>query len=313
MTDELKVFGGNSNPKLTKSICEYLEMPQGRAHLGRFPDGEIETKINEDIRGSDVFFVQSTCPPVNDNLMEMLVFIDSAKRASAARICAVIPYFGYARQDRKDEGRVPITAKLVANLLQMAGADRVVAIDMHATQIQGFFDVPLDHLFAFPIFAKHYGKFDLKRLVVASPDVGRIKMARAYASRLSIDLAIVDKRRAGAERTEVANLIGSVKGKDVLIVDDMITTAGTITEAARVVKEKGAKNVFLGATHPVFCNKAIERIDAADVKEVIVTDTIPLGNKKIKTPVTVLSVAPLLGEVVRRIHQNRSVSSLFEH
>jgi len=308
----LKVFGGNSNPELTGKICDYLEMPQGTVHVGRFPDGEIEIKIDEDIRGSDVFVVQSTCAPVNENLMELLVFIECAKRASAARVNAVIPYYGYARQDRKDEGRVPITAKLVANLLQTAGADRVVSIDMHATQIQGFFDVPLDHLFAFPIFLKYYSKFDLKHLVVASPDVGRIKMARAYANKLNIDLVIVDKRRVGSKETEVANLIGNVKGKDVLIVDDMISTAGTISEAARVVRGKGARAVYLGATHAVFCNKSLKRIDAAGVKEVIVTDTIPLGKKKAKTPVRVLSVAPLLGEVIRRIHQNRSVSSLFE-
>ena len=312
MTDEMKVFGGHSNPQLTKDICDYLEIPEGRVHLGRFPDGEIEVKINEDVRGAHVFIVQSTCAPVNEHLMELLIFIDSAKRASAARVTAVMPYYGYARQDRKDEGRTPITAKLVANLLEKAGADRVVSIDMHATQIQGFFDVPVDHLFAFPIFLKYYRQLNLKKLVVASSDVGRIKMARAYANKLNIELVIIDKRRVNSSQAEAVNLIGDVEGKDVLIVDDMIATAGTIIEAAKVVCNKGADDVYLGATHPIFCGQSIERIDSANVKEVIVTDTIPIGDKKSKTSIRVLSVAPLLGEAIRRIHQNRSVSSLFE-
>ncbi|MGQ3684911.1 MAG: ribose-phosphate diphosphokinase [Candidatus Loosdrechtia sp.] len=311
--NHLKIFSGNANVELAKKICDYLSLPLGNAYVGRFPDGEIDLKVNEDVRGADVFLIQPTCPPVNENLVELLVFIDCLKRASAARITAVLPYYGYARKDRKDEGRVPITAKLVANLITEAGADRALTIDLHAAQIQGFFDIPVDHLLAFPVLSKYFEKLFSENLIVVTPDVGGIKLARNYSKKLGIKMAIVDKRRVGPEETQVGFIIGDVADKDIIIIDDLIATGGSIVQAVTVLKEKGAKNIYVGATHPVFCGAAVERLCAAPIKEIIVTDTIPLnkeirgGNAKIK----VLSVSELLGEAIMRIHRHESVSSLF--
>lgn len=310
---KLKVFTGNSNPDVAHKICEYLKIPLGDAYVGRFPDGEIDLKINEDIRGSDIFVVQSICPPVNDNLVELLMFIDCIKRASAARITAVIPYYGYARKDRKDEGRVPITAKLVANLICEAGVDRVVAMDLHAAQIQGFFDIPVDHIFAFPVLCEHYKSLNLSDAIVVSPDVGGIKIARAYSSKLNIKMAVVDKRRVGPEETEVGFVIGEVKDKNVIMIDDIIATGGSIAQAARVLKEKGAKDIYVGTTHAILCGKAAEKLASAPIKEVAVTDTIPLDGrvKPLGEKISVLTISELLGEAIRRIHTNESVSAMF--
>ncbi|MEZ0228216.1 MAG: ribose-phosphate diphosphokinase, partial [Planctomycetota bacterium] len=276
----------------------------------RFPDGETSVKIQSDVRGADVFIVQSTCAPVNDHLMEVLIMSDALKRASAARITAVIPYFGYARQDRKDEGRVPISAKLTANLIQAAGVQRVLTIDLHAAQIQGFFDIPLDHLYAMRVFAKYVRKLELGDLVVASPDVGGMKTAWSYAKRFGARLAVVEKRRTSAENVEVGFVIGDVEGKNVILVDDLIATGGTIAKAAKLLREKGAKEVYIMATHAVFCGRAIEKLREAPVKEIIVTDTIPVTAAIER--LNVLSVAELLGEAVHRIHTNKSVSLLFK-
>lgn len=311
--NNLKIFSGNANPALAKKICGHLSIPFGNAYVGRFPDGEIDLKVNEDVRGADVFLVQPTCPPVNENLTELFVFIDCLKRASAARITAVLPYYGYARKDRKDEGRVPITAKLVANLITEAGADRVLAVDLHAAQIQGFFDIPVDHLLAFPVLSKYFERFNSGELVVVTPDVGGIKLARNYSKKLGVKLAVVDKRRIGPEETEVGFVIGDVADKDVVMVDDLIATGGSIAQAANVLKEKGAKDIYVGATHPVFCGSAIEKLSAAPIKEIVVTDTIPLSErvKGLGDKIKVLSIAGLLGDAILRIHRNESVSSLF--
>ncbi|MEE9199903.1 MAG: ribose-phosphate pyrophosphokinase [Candidatus Brocadiales bacterium] len=311
--DNLKIFTGNSNPDLANKICEYLNIPLGDAYVGRFPDGEINLKINEDIRGADVFVVQSICPPVNENLMELLITIDCIKRASAARITAVIPYYGYARKDRKDEGRVPITAKLVANLICKAGVDRALAMDLHAAQIQGFFDIPVDHIFAFPVLCEHYKSLNLPNAIVVSPDVGGIKIARAYSRKLNIKMAVVDKRRVGPEETEVGFVIGEVKGKNIIMIDDIIATGGSIAQAARVLKEKGANDIYVGTTHPVLCGGASEKLDKAPIKEVAVTDTVPLDGrtKPLGGKITVLTISGLLGEAIRRIHTNESISAMF--
>jgi ribose-phosphate pyrophosphokinase len=311
---DLKIFTGNANPALAQRICDYLGLPLGKAPIFRFPDTEVCCKIDEDIRGRDVFLIQSTCAPVNEHLMELLILMDSCKRASAERITAVIPYYGYARQDRKDEGRVPITAKLVANIITRAGADRVLAMDLHAAQIQGFFDVPVDHLYAAPVLNEYFRglKIDPADLVVVSPDEGSTKRALRYAERLGGGLAIVDKRRQNAEQTRQENIIGaSVKGKTVLMFDDMISTAGSICGAANIVHEHGAKEIYVGTTHAVFCGPAIERLKAAPIKEIIITDTIPLRPEAKLDQIKVLSVAPLLGEAIKRIHRNESVSRLF--
>ncbi len=309
---DLLIFSGNAHPQLAAEICSYLRIASGKATVGRFPDGEIDLKIENDVRGVDVYVVQPTCPPVNDNLMELLLMIDCLKRASADRITAVIPYFGYARKDRKDEGRVPISAKMVANLIAQTGIDRVLTVDLHATQIQGFFDIPVDHLFASPLIGDHFRKMSIPDLVVVSSDVGGIKMARAYAKRLNGELAIVDKRRAGPAETEVMNLIGQVEGKNVLIIDDLISTAGTICDAAGAVKKHGAKSIYIAATHPVMCGPAWKRLAEAPVKKLVVTNTIPVElPERFAVPVEVLSIAPLLGEAIRRIHLNLSVSALF--
>lgn len=313
LIDNLKVFSGNANIVLAGKICKYLAVPLGDATAERFPDGEINIKVNEDVRGSDVFLVQPTCPPVNENLVELLAFIDCFRRASAARITAVVPYFGYARKDRKDEGRVPITAKLVSNLITEAGADRVITMDLHAAQIQGFFDIPVDHLLAFPVISKYYDSLNIPDLVVVSPDVGGIKTARLYSEKLGIKLAIVDKRRVGPSETEVGFVIGDVKDKNVVIVDDMIATGGSIAQAANILKEKGAKDIYVGTTHPLLCGSAVDKLNNAPIKEIAVTDTIPLNEnaKGLGDKIKVLSIDSLLGESIRRTHLNESISSMF--
>ncbi|MBN2561254.1 MAG: ribose-phosphate pyrophosphokinase [Phycisphaerae bacterium] len=312
-TDELKVFSGRSNPALTRAICDYLEVRPGRAQAETFPDGELFVKLHDDVRGRDAFVVQPTCRPVNDNLIELLVFLDSLRRASARRVTAVLPYFGYARQDRKDEGRTPITSKLVSNLITQAGADRVLAMDLHAAQIQGFFDIPVDHLQAAPAFRRHFARLDFKNVTVVSPDVGNVKRARGYAERMGCDLAVIDKRRTSGSTAVVENIIGEVEGRDVLMIDDMIATAGTVCEAARIVKERGARTVRAAATHAVFAGPALERMEAAPFTEIVVTDTIPVSNEARKRlpNLVVLSVAEIFGEAISRIHKHQSVSSLF--
>jgi len=310
---ELKVFSGRSNIALTDAICAYLDIRPGRVQAETFPDGELFVRLNDDVRGRDVFVVQSTCRPVNDNLLELLVFMDCLRRASANRITAVLPYFGYARQDRKDEGRTPITAKLVSNLIRQAGADRVLAMDLHAAQIQGFFDIPVDHLQAEPVFLKHYQGLDFNNLTLVSPDVGNVKRARSYAEKMGCELAVIDKRRTSGSTAVMYNIIGDVEGRDVLMIDDMIATAGTVCEAAKIVRERGARSVRAAATHAVLAGPAVERLAAANLTEVAVGDTIPVSAEiRSKIPnFRTLSVAELLGEAIARIHKHQSVSSLF--
>ena len=313
--NDLKIFSGRANPDLTRRICDYLNLPVAGISIYAFPDSELCCKIEEDIRGRDVFLVQPTCPPVNDNLMELLIMIDSCKRASAERITAVMPYYGYARQDRKDEGRVPITAKLVADIITRAGADRVLAMDLHAPQIQGFFDVPVDHLYGAPVLNEYFLNLGLDpdQLVVVSPDEGSTKRALRHQERLGGSLAIVDKRRSSAEVTRQENLIGaSVNGKVCVMFDDMISTAGSITGAARVLAERGAREIYVAATHGVLCGPAIEKIKASSIKDVIITDSIPLKPHQAIPKIKVLTAAPLLGEAIKRIHRNESVSRLFD-
>ena len=309
------IFSGNANPIFAESVAELLGVPLGDALVGRFSEGEIRIKINQNVRGRDVFVIQPTCPPVNDHLMELLILLDALKRASARRITAVLPYYGYARQDRKDQPRVPITAKLVANLITEAGADRVLTMDLHAGQIQGFFDIPLDHLFAVNTFVDYFTKERvLHDLVVVSPDVGGIKMARAYAKRLRADLAMVDKRRINHMEAEVMDIMGEVDGKTALIVDDLVSTAGSLVEAVRALKEGGAKEVYAAITHPVLSGPARERLSASALKELVVTDTIPIPPDRRLPKIKVLSVAPLFAETIQRIHKEESVSNLFhEH
>ena len=310
MKKGLVVVSGTANPPLAAKVANYLNMDLGKVSLSRFPDGEIDMKVMEDVRGADVYVLQPTCPPVNDTLMELLILIDCLRRASAERITAVIPYFGYCRQDRKAEGRVPISAKLVANLITTAGAHRGLALDLHAAQIQGFFDIPMDHLYASPVLVKYFRELGTKNLTIVSPDVGGIKMARAYAKRLGAELAICDKRRSGPTDTEVMHVIGDVKDRNVVLVDDMISTGTSITEAARACKNNGAGDIYIAATHAVFAGKALEKLRKAPVREVVVTDTIPLDGKELGN-LKVLSIAELLGEAIRRIHHSESVSSLF--
>ena len=309
----LVVFGGTASSALTDRICEYLKIARGRALVASFPDGETTAKLEEDVRGRDCFVVQSTCPPVNDNLMELLIFIDCLRRASAKRITAVIPYYGYARQDRKAEGRTPITAKLVANLITTAGAQRVLTMNLHADQIQGFFDIPLDHLTAAPVLAKHFQDRAVGNRVLVSPDIGNIKFGNEFASRFESELAVVHKRRLSGVNTVAVSIIGSVKGKNVMMFDDMITTAGTVSEAAKLVRQNGAQGVYVAATHGVFAGPAVDRLAAAELNEIVVTDTIPIRDdvRNRLANLTVLSVAPLIGEAIRRIHEHRSVSALF--
>ena len=309
----MKLFGGRASTMLAQKVSDYLGISLSAVNTRSFPDGELMVKLDEDVRGRDVFLIQSTCTPVNEHLMELLIFIDSARRASAERVTAVIPYFGYARQDRKDEGRVPITAKLVANMITAAGADRVLCVDLHAAQVQGFFDIPVDNLSAEPVLSRYYSQLKLEDLVLVSPDVGNVKRARVYAQRLGGDLAIIDKRRKSGADIEVENIIGEVRDKTVLMVDDMISTAGTIASAARLVMDKGARRVLVGCTHPVLCGPAVERLSKAPIDEIVVTDTIPVARdvQEAVGRLKVLSLSALIGEAIHRIHNNESVSSLF--
>lgn len=312
MVKRLKLFSGNSNIPLSKEICDYLGLPLGKAVVSTFSDGEILVRIEENVRGMDVFVIQSCSDPVNTHIMELLIMIDACKRASANRITAVIPYYGYARQDRKDQPRMPISAKLIADLITTAGAHRVLTIDLHADQIQGFFNVPVDHLYAMPVFLDYIEKKQMKDLVIVSPDAGGVGRARAFAKRLGAHLAIIDKRREGPNKARVMNIVGEVKNRDVLILDDMIDTAGTTTQGAEAVKKKGATRILAGCTHAVLSGPALQRLKDAPVDEVIVTNTIPLhGKEKVCPKIVILSVAPLLGEAIKRIHEEKSVSSLF--
>ena len=310
---DLKIFSGRANASLTKKITDYLGIQQGQISVGDFPDGETQCKVEQDVRGQDVFVIQPTCPPVNQNLMELLIMIESFKRASADRVTAVIPYYGYARQDRKDEGRVPITAKLVANLITEAGADRVLTMDLHAAQIQGFFDIPVDHLTAAPVLDAYFRDLGYKddEIVVVSPDEGSIKRAASHVKAVGGSLAIIDKRRFG-NQVEQAHLIGGpIEGKTVYVFDDLISTASSICGAAHLLKKHGAKKIYLAATHGVLCGSAIENLRQAPIESIIITDTIPLQPEQHLPNLTILSVAPLLGEAIRRIHCHESVSRLF--
>jgi ribose-phosphate pyrophosphokinase len=308
---ELRVFSGNANIPLAREICRYLGTHLGHATVDSFPDGETMVKINENIRGRDIYIIQPTCPPTNQHLMELLIMVDAARRASAARITAVIPFFGYARQDRKDQPRVPITAKLVANLLTAAGVTRVLTMDLHAQQLQGFFDIPVDHLYAMPVFIEHLRKLGLDNLVVVSPDVGGVKMASAYAQALGAGLAIVVKRRTSATEVEALHIIGEVEGKNVLLVDDITETAGTLTGAAKILKDRGARKVYAGVSHAVLTNLALERLKDSEITKLITTDSVP-NHPEATDQVEVISIAQLMGEGIKRIHDGESVSSLFE-
>ncbi|RMH45278.1 MAG: ribose-phosphate pyrophosphokinase [Deltaproteobacteria bacterium] len=312
MLKALSIFTGHANPAIAEQICQYVEIPLGRAEVTHFADGEIYVEIGENVRGANCFIVQSTCSPVNQHLMELLIMIDALKRASAGQIVAVVPYFGYARQDRKVRPRTPISAKLVADLITAAGADRVLSMDLHAGQIQGFFNIPFDHLFAMPVMLDHLRPRYEGDCVVVSPDAGGVERARAYAKRLKGDLAIIDKRRSGPNVSEVMNIVGDVKGRHCVIVDDIIDTAGTLTNAANAIMDAGAASVAAAASHPVFSGPAIDRIQSSALSEVIVTDTIPLrDNAKQCAKIQQVSVSRLLGEAVKRIHHGDSISSLF--
>ncbi len=311
LSGELKIFSGNANRPLAQRIADYVGVRLGDATVTSFPDQETMVKINENIRGRDVYIVQPTCPPANQHLMELLIMIDAAKRASADRITAVVPFFGYARQDRKDQPRVPITAKLVANLIVSAGADRVLTIDLHAQQIQGFFDIPVDHLYAAPVFYRYFKKKNLTDLVVVSPDIGGVKMVNAYANMFHAPLAIVAKKRHSASEVEMLNVVGDVKGKNALLVDDLTETAGTITRAADLLKEHGAKKVYAAVSHAVLNAAALDRLKSSKLEELVTTDTVP-HSKVSGFKIHELTVAPLLGEAIKRIHNAESVSTLFD-
>ncbi|MBF8278751.1 MAG: prs [candidate division NC10 bacterium] len=311
MTDRLILFSGNANRALSQEIADHLGVPLGEAEVSRFADGEILVQIFENVRGADVFVIQPTCRPVNENLMELLVIIDALKRASAWRITAVMPYYGYGRQDRKVQPRVPITARLVADLLTAAGVHRVVTMDLHAGQIQGFFTTPVDHLYAAPVLLQYFQERMLGEAVVVSPDAGGVERARAFAKRLDTSLAFIDKRRTGPNEARVMHIVGEVEGRDVIIVDDMIDTGGTLTQAVPALLEKGAKRIFASCTHPVLSGAAVERIEGSALEEVVVTNTIPLSEGRHSKKLSVLSVAPLLGEAISRIHKDESVSRLF--
>ena len=311
--NELKIFSGRANVELSQKICKFLNLELGECQLETFPDGEFHCKIG-DVRGRDVYLIQPTCPPVNDTLMELLIMIDTCKRASAERITTVLPYYGYARQDRKDEGRVPITAKLVANLITRAGADRVLTMDLHAAQIQGFFDVPVDHLYAGPVLNEHFSKMGIPSddLVIVSPDEGSIKRAVGHAKRLGGSIAIIDKRRKSATAVEQANLIGGpIEGKVALMFDDMISTAGSICGAAELVRKAGVREIHVAATHGVFAGEAIQRLKDAPVESVVITDSIPLKEENKFDKLQILSVSNLLGEAIKRIHHHQSISAIF--
>ena len=311
LKNNFKIFSGNANPALAEEICEYVGTKLGDSKIRRFSDGEIAVSINESVRGGDVFIIQPTCGPVNDNLMELLIMIDAMRRASARRITAVIPYYGYARQERKARARDPISAKLVANLITAAGARRVVAMDLHAGAIQGFFDIPMDHLLGMPLLAEYYRSLELEDIVVVSPDIGGVTRARSLADRIGADLAIIDKRRPAPNVSEIMNIIGVVKNKTVVMTDDIIDTAGTITLGAQALRDAGAKDIYACCTHAVLSGPALERIEKSPIKQLLVTNTIPLGDKKIPK-IKSLSVAPLLGEAIFRIHEDLSVSKLFD-
>ena len=309
--DEVKIFCGNSVRDLTQEICDFLGVPLGDATVSGFSDGEIFVALNENVRGADVFLVNSTAPPVSHNLMELLILIDAARRASARRITAVVPYYGYARQDKKDRPRVPVTAKLVANLITAAGANRVLALDLHAGQIQAFFDIPVDHLFAAPVLVEYFKKRGIENLAVVAPDAGGVTRARAFAKRLDADLVIIDKRRPSANEAEIMNVVGDVGGRHALIVDDMVDTGGTLIGAAQALLDYGAAAVSASCTHPVLSGSAMEKIDGSPLEEMVVCNTVPLDPETMSKKIKVLSVAGLLGEAIRRIHNEDSVSSLF--
>lgn len=312
MYGELKVFGGRAHPELTEEICAYLNVPLGIASAFNFSDGEIFVQIDENVRGSDVFIVQPTCPPVNENLMELLIMLDAFKRSSASRITAVLPYYGYARQDRKDKPRVPITAKLAADLISKAGAERVLTLDLHAGQIQGFFDVPVDHLFAAPVLLDAIRDLNIPDLVIVSPDAGGVERARAIAKRMEAGLAIVDKRRFAPNEAEVMNIIGEVEGMSALILDDIIDTAGTLCKTVEALAAKGATRILAAAVHGVLSGPALRRLEESPIERALITNTTPLAGKLAACgKLQPLTVAPLLGEAIRRIHENSSVSSLF--
>ena len=308
----LKIFTGNANPALAEEIAHYLGVSVGAAKVTRFSDGEIQVRINESVRGADVFIIQPTSEPVNEHLMELLVMVDAARRASARRITAVMPYYGYARQDRKTRARDPVTAKLVANLLYASGTRRVITMDLHAGQIQGFFDIPVDHLPGVPLIAQYFLQHQLNDVVVVSPDLGGVQRARDLAERIGAPLAIIDKRRPEPNVAEIMNIIGSVQGKKVIMIDDIIDTAGTITQGAAALKKWGAKEIYVCCTHPVLSGPAVERLATAQIKEVLVTNTIPLPQSKIIKNLKILSIAPLLGEAIIRVHEDLSVSKLFD-
>ena len=313
MAGELKLFTGNSNPDLAQEISGYLGKPLSHAVVTTFSDGEIRVNVEENVRGGDVFVIQSCCHPVNTSVMELLIILDALKRSSAYRITAVIPYFGYARQDRKDQPRVPITAKLMADLITTAGAHRVLTVDLHAGPIQGFFNIPVDHLYARPVLLDYVKKSRTDDVIVVSPDAGGVERARAFAQRLDANLAIVDKRREGPNQAQVMNIIGDVNGRHVLLIDDMIDTAGTVVETAKACAENGASAIWAVCTHPVLSGPAVERIHASCLTEVVATNSIPLqGSTRLCSKIRILSVAPLLGEAIRRIHEEQSVTSLFD-
>ncbi len=309
---QLKIFTGNANSALAEEIAHYLGVSVGAAKVTHFSDGEIQVKINESVRGADVFIIQPTCEPVNEHLMELLVMVDAVRRASARRITAVTPYYGYARQDRKARARDPITAKLVANLITASGARRVITMDLHAGQIQGFFDIPVDHLPGVPLLAQYFIQQKLDNVVVVSPDLGGVQRARDLAERIGAPIAIIDKRRPEPNVAEIMHIIGNIKGKNVIMIDDIIDTAGTITQGAMALKELGANDVYACCTHPVLSGPAVNRLVDAPIREVLVTNTIPLPENKMIDKVKILSVAPLLGEAIIRIHEDLSVSKLFD-
>ncbi len=312
MAEAMKVFSGNSNPSLAREICENLGVPLGKAEVRPFSDGEIMVEIEENVRGCDVFLVQSTSTPSNTNLMELLIMCDAVRRASAKRITAVMPYYGYARQDRKLASRTPITARLVADLISTSGADRVLCMDLHAGQIQGFFNIPVDNLFAAPVVLKYIEQHYKDDLIIVAPDAGGVERARAHAKRLDVGLAIIDKRREAANVSEVMNIIGDVDGKTAILVDDIVDTGGTLVKGAAALSEAGAKRVFAATTHPVLSGPAVKRIEESNIEEVLVTNTIPLRDEAVACPrIKVVSIAPLLSEAIKRIHSETSVSSLF--
>ncbi|HCJ67221.1 MAG TPA: phosphoribosylpyrophosphate synthetase [Elusimicrobia bacterium] len=310
-SDDLKIFTGNAHPKLAEEICETMQVPLGKAYVGRFADGEVEIKIEENVRGKDCFLIQPTCPPVNENLMELLIMIDAMLRASARRITVVLPYYGYGRQDRKAEPRVPISAKLVAKLITIAGANRVLALDLHAGQIQGFFDIPVDNLFAMPVILKYFQKKKLSNPTVVAPDPGGVERARAFAKRLNAGLAIIDKRRPRPNEAAVMHVIGEVKGKEVIILDDMVDTGGTLLRVAEALEREGTKKIYTACSHGVLSGNATQLIEASSLEELVITDSIPLNKEKQIDTIKILSIAKLLGEAILRIHREESVSALF--